>query len=659
MSAPGNHFRIKLIAGALAPLMIAGTFQTVYSVVSQRREAVDVLETKAHALTSLLVNVAGPSIAVDDPAGVADGLGYLENDPDFEFALAIAPDGKPIAFRGPPATRAARVAAATLTRQPELTRHDDTLVASYPVIIKGAPIAELVVGLRTASAAARVARLTAWAALIALIGMASAVSVVLALAGKIGRRNREMAKLLSNMEQGFLNMQRDGTLAMERSAVAVRLLGSYQPGQHLWEALAPLDPTTAAWLQLGWTSVLENELPLELTLSQLPTRLMIGERTYRIEYKPSIHDGAVGDTLVVITDTTAELARERAEAAERDLLRMIERMTRDRAGFAEFMEEADKLIQRIAGSDSSVSDVTRRELHTLKGNCAIYGLSQIAEWCHDLEDRIATTSQLDANLVRQIVQGWTELKAKLERVFGQGSLSGADVSAQDLAELRAAITHGASLGMIEQIVRSWSLERTRPRLERFADQAHGLATRLGKPALEVEIADHGVRLDPNKFRPFWTAFAHVVRNAVDHGIEPATERLDAGKPEHGKLSLDTRCEGNSVVIELADDGRGIDWDAMRARAQDAGRPHATHDDLVAAMLSDGITTRAEVTETSGRGVGLAALRQACVELGGKIAVDSQRGQGTRFQFRFDLERKERMTSKLPRITGDLGIPRIA
>src|SRR5882672_8405987 len=95
-----GSFRNKMIVGALAPLVIAGALQALYSVVSQRREAVAGLEAKAHALTSLLVNVAGPSIALDDPGGVDEGLGYLEHDPDFEFALAVTPDGKPIAFRG-------------------------------------------------------------------------------------------------------------------------------------------------------------------------------------------------------------------------------------------------------------------------------------------------------------------------------------------------------------------------------------------------------------------------------------------------------------------------------------------------------------------------------------------------------------------------------
>src|SRR6185312_779718 len=113
-------FRARLIAGALAPLVLAGLIQALYTVVSQRRVAVDGLEAKARAVTGLLVNVAGPNIATDDPQGIDDGLGYFANDPDFSFALAIAPDGKSLGYRGAAIEKAAHVAAARITRQPEL-----------------------------------------------------------------------------------------------------------------------------------------------------------------------------------------------------------------------------------------------------------------------------------------------------------------------------------------------------------------------------------------------------------------------------------------------------------------------------------------------------------------------------------------------------------
>jgi sensor histidine kinase regulating citrate/malate metabolism len=123
------------------------------------------------------------------------------------------------------------------------------------------------------------------------------------------------------------------------------------------------------------------------------------------------------------------------------------------------------------------------------------------------------------------------------------------------------------------------------------------------------------------------------------------------------MQLVTRWDGAAVVIEVADDGRGIDWNALRDRARAAGRPSVTRDDLIAAMFSDGISTRPDVSETSGRGVGLAALRDACTRLGGSVEVESEPGLGTRFRFKLPLERQERMTSKIPRLgAGSSGPP---
>ena len=629
-------FRARLIAGALAPLVLAGLIQALYSVVSQRRVAVDGLEAKARAVTGLLVNVAGPNIATDDPQGIDDGLGYFANDPDFSFALAIAPDGKSLGYRGAAIEKAAHVAAARITRQPELRHAGGTLLASYPVITGTKTIGEIVVGFKTENVDAEAAMLTARAGLFSLAGMIAAVLVVLALASRIARRNREMTALLDNIDQGFLSIGPDGTLTSERSAMATRLLGDYQPGQKLWDAVAAVDAKAAAWMKLGWDSIRDGFLPIELSFEQLPNKLVAGDRVYRVEYKPSFDGEAVADTLVVITDATADIARARAEAAEHDLLRTIEKLTKDRVGFLEFVDETDRLAREIAASvDQPISVELKRAVHTLKGNCGLFGQASLAEACHELETRLEEETTLYGADAHPITSAWAALKAKLESVFGPELMAaGVEVRAEDIAELQEALARGAPLGTIRQLVKSWSLERVKPRLERFADQARELAKRLGKGDVEVVIADHGVRLESSEGRRFWAAFTHVVRNAVDHGIEPESERVSRGKPACGRIEIETRHDGSAVVVELRDDGRGIDWESVRSKAIDAGLPAGSHEQLVDAILSDGLTTRDAVTETSGRGVGLAALQAACADAGGVIDVNSEPGRGARFTFRF-------------------------
>jgi two-component system, chemotaxis family, sensor kinase CheA len=172
------------------------------------------------------------------------------------------------------------------------------------------------------------------------------------------------------------------------------------------------------------------------------------------------------------------------------------------------------------------------------------------------------------------------------------------------------------------------LEPAARRLGQFAEQARQIAARLDKPGIVVRIADHGVRLDPRRYAKLWSSAIHAVRNAVDHGLESPDARARAGKPNHGELHLASRFSGNEIVIEIRDDGRGIDWAAVRERCEEQGIPSATPEALTAALFRDGLSTAHVVSDLSGRGVGMAVLLAATRELGGRIEIESEHGRGT-------------------------------
>ena len=125
---------------------------------------------------------------------------------------------------------------------------------------------------------------------------------------------------------------------------------------------------------------------------------------------------------------------------------------------------------------------------------------------------------------------------------------------------------------------------------------------------------------------------HVVRNAVDHGLESPEARVASGKSSSPSLVLSARADEDCIVIEISDDGRGIDWARVRAKAAASKRPTASTDDLVDLLLDAGFSTRDDVTTTSGRGVGMAAVAEEVRRLGGKIQVESSVGVGTCWRF---------------------------
>lgn len=123
---------------------------------------------------------------------------------------------------------------------------------------------------------------------------------------------------------------------------------------------------------------------------------------------------------------------------------------------------------------------------------------------------------------------------------------------------------------------------------------------------------------------------------IDHGLESPSERLAASKPIVGTIKLSASTDGNLLKISISDDGQGINWDRVRQRAMSFGLEHHSQERLVDALFHDGLSTSEMVTELSGRGVGLSAVRQACSQVNGTITVESSQRAGTAFVFTFDL-----------------------
>ncbi len=164
-------------------------------------------------------------------------------------------------------------------------------------------------------------------------------------------------------------------------------------------------------------------------------------------------------------------------------------------------------------------------------------------------------------------------------------------------------------------------------LESLQAVALDTARKLGRE-IRVEVEGSDLRVDKELLEALKEPLKHAVRNAVDHGIESTAERIAAGKPPAGWILLRASDAGARLLVTVADDGRGIDRDAVRRRL---GERVAGLDDqrLLQALLRSGVSTRDEVTEISGRGIGLGALAVAADRRHGDVEVTSRHGHGTR------------------------------
>lgn len=187
-------------------------------------------------------------------------------------------------------------------------------------------------------------------------------------------------------------------------------------------------------------------------------------------------------------------------------------------------------------------------------------------------------------------------------------------------------------------------ERTRRlRMRPFGDACEALprvvrdlASALGKH-VRLEIIGSDVQADRVVLDGLREALVHLVRNAIDHGIETPQARAAAGKESEARLTIAASIAGDSIAVAVEDDGAGLDMPAIRASFQRSGKiPPADDESLVAQLFNGGISTRAEATAISGRGVGLDLVRNAVERIHGTIDVTWTRSKGTRFTIRSPL-----------------------
>jgi two-component system chemotaxis sensor kinase CheA len=262
-------------------------------------------------------------------------------------------------------------------------------------------------------------------------------------------------------------------------------------------------------------------------------------------------------------------------------------------------------------------------------------MDQFGHAIHGLETTLSeerrSMSVADFN---ELSTHWNAIRDGLGMIIGVQDDGYLRVSSERAAELERAVSTNRDSSEVLSILRSIAFEPVSVRLNSIAKQAARIAPMVGLNDIHVVVEDNDVHVPPAAWAPFWSSLGHVVRNALDHGIESGAERARVGKPEVGTLTLRSESVGGFVTISVTDDGRGINWQAVREKAVEVGLSVRNDGDLIEALFFDGLSTCEKATELSGRGVGLSAVRQACLDCGGTVDVTTSMTEGTTIAFQF-------------------------
>jgi signal transduction histidine kinase len=448
----------------------------------------------------------------------------------------------------------------------------------------------------------------------------------------LAQRERSLRLVLDSTGDGIVGVRGDGLLAGESSAAAERWFGEALPGFSCARYLFPESEDQQVTFEMGLEQLLSGIFPWDAAIDQLPRRVVRDGLFLELSYRQVEDARSDVRLLVLVRDVTERVQSERAEQDAREQQALVAKLLSDKQGFAAFVADAERLIQSL--DTETDAGTVKRNLHTLKGNVAVYGLASVAKACHTIEDRMAESGDLPDPVDVAALGGLFRAKLTSIEVFLSSIDSSVfEVNSDEHAALVSSLMERKDYQEILRMVEVWTWSRTAEHLTRLRGQVEHVAKRLGKK-VSVEVEHNDLRVPSTYLQGFWPTLVHVVRNAVDHGIEDAALRGERDKPAEGHIKLRTWQTDTQLCIEVSDDGGGIDLEAVRAKALEKGLEVPPEHQLAELVLADGFSTRDDVTDLSGRGVGLSATAEACRAEGGRLEIENVVGRGVRFVFRF-------------------------
>jgi len=194
----------------------------------------------------------------------------------------------------------------------------------------------------------------------------------------------------------------------------------------------------------------------------------------------------------------------------------------------------------------------------------------------------------------------------------------------------------SELQRLSMSLRMIPIKQTFQRMSRLVRDLSKAAGKL----VNIELVGEDTEIDRNMVEEIYNPLVHLIRNAVDHGIESPQERLRLGKPEAGLIKLKAYHKGGHIVIEIGDNGRGLNKDKILEKAIKTGvvdeKETLTDQEICRLIFLPGLSTAEKVTDVSGRGVGMDVVKQAIEKLRGKVEIDTAVGEGTTFITSFPL-----------------------
>ncbi len=457
--------------------------------------------------------------------------------------------------------------------------------------------------------------------------------------------NRELSEIMASVREGLFLINKDFTIGKQYSARLPEMLGMENvSGENFLDIAKKLLPEE----ELEHTQIFIEQLYSEWVVEELIEDLnplhriaIFPENATNPKYldfkffRVTNEQGEVQRVLVSVIDSTESVqlqssieAQKEQEQRELEMLNTI--LNTDSRVLANFINVTKERLDEINDA-LKTSDTNQRELrakvnfigrciHSIKGEASALRLHRMVDICETTEDSLANLRKVNT-LTGQDFLGLIVLIEDLFRLV--------DI----LDNYSDRLTHGdeSDMAHIPEMPTLASAEE-----QHFQQFIQDIAKRSGKQVRLIMQGFDEIHLDNKQRQALQDIAMQILRNAVIHGIEMPQLRQQRGKAEVGTLHLTLTQENGMLILNAEDDGNGIDFDAIRAKAVSEGQYSVAEAEqfdkkqLLALMLSDGFSTASEATEDAGKGVGMGIIKETVHDMGGKMNISTAPQQYTRF-----------------------------
>ena len=471
--------------------------------------------------------------------------------------------------------------------------------------------------------------------------------------------------LLNNSGQGFLTIKNDLYVEAQYSNECKNIFGFDIENHFFPKLIYPNDERQQHFLTKILIKIIEEKEKKQLNkyLPLLPEEISINSKNISIEYKRikyhSDEETKKYKLMVILTDITEKRKLENQIAIERNQLNMVVQVIKNYDNFIECINDYKnfylKDLQKILNSDIYLDEIINevfRKIHTFKGNFQQIEMVNVVDFLHNIEEELLLIQTKNKIMNIEEFKSFLlniDFSEKLNQdlffinhILGEKfitDLKSIKLKPEEINELEKEIIKLPQNEITKRIlekINHFKYKNLKEELIPYFQYTYKLAERKGKLIKNIEIEGDDIFICYDNYKSLIKSLIHIFRNSIDHGIENPEDRIKKGKNEYGIIKCKLKNYDNHFSIIISDDGSGIDIEKIKEiiikkhKIPLSEINKLNDNDILNTIFNSCFSTKEEISEISGRGIGLSSVKSEVEKLNGSIIVNTIKDVGTEF-----------------------------